>query len=752
MTHTARAGHGTGPSGAGIWTSCQAPPVTSTPRPGTDPPSTERGSRTPSSSPSLTVPGERSRPHRDFLSAGAGPRYAPARLIGRPACHDEPGAVPQHGEVGDDGIGERTVGTEQLEIVDEQERRALRRHQGGGDREDLIPRRLEIQQADDACRAGEVLQTATSRCDHADGPAAAQRRPRHRHERGAAPRATRPDDEQTRPVLLGVEPEEPERVPADPRRHGRAPQSRTLEVQRRAEADPRRQDVHPERDLVLARSGPFPISRPATGGRCADGLEGGDLRGACRIGIQEPDLDLLGVGSTEGATIGDTLGHLPGGQADSDVVTRVVHPEHQAVLGQGGDAARQQAAVTRDDDPDSHARALLQDLGPQVHQSATVMLLEGLEESLPPVEQDEEVRQACSGLGAGPLLADIGEGVLGEKQLTPGDLRAQAPREPVEPIGLVPGDHGSRVRKRHEREQGVVAAVDPVDVDVPGRGSRSATAAAERAQHRRAPGPRPHRRPRGSRRAPGRSVATSRRCSAGRSTSAVRQDQASGRPGRARPASGHRGRRRRPQRRQPRAGAAARTPASCARPWMAATSVARSVRTSVSSSIPPGAPGRPADPAMDQPAARGGPASPCVRRRRATADPRGLEGDQARVAEPGVAPAGPVACGISAASASSITSWQSLRVGDPQRDPQVGVGLDLGADDTGRALGREEQVHAERAASPSDVDQSADEVRQLGDERGELVDHDQQPRHRRRRRARGRRGSPRCPWHPSAAS
>ena len=68
--------------------------------------------------------------------------------------------------------------------------------------------------------------------------------------------------------------------------------------------------------------------------------------------------------------------------------------------------------------------------------------------------------------------------------------------------------------------------------------------------------------------------------------------------------------------------------------------------------------------------------------------------------------------------------------GDPQRDPQVGVGPDVRADHAGRALRGQDQVHAERAAPAGDVDQPVDEVGQLRDHGRELVDDQHQPRHR----------------------
>ena len=97
-----------------------------------------------------------------------------------------------------------------------------------------------------------------------------------------------------------------------------------------------------------------------------------------------------------------------------------------------------------------------------------------------------------------------------------------------------------------------------------------------------------------------------------------------------------------------------------------------------------------------------------------------------------------------------MTSVLSLGVGDAQRDPQVGVGPDLRGHDAARPLGGQDQVDAERAAALGDVDQAGDEVGQLADHRGELVDDDDQPGHRRQGRVSPRAGrrSRRCPWRP----
>jgi hypothetical protein len=67
-------------------------------------------------------------------------------------------------------------------------------------------------------------------------------------------------------------------------------------------------------------------------------------------------------------------------------------------------------------------------------------------------------------------------------------------------------------------------------------------------------------------------------------------------------------------------------------------------------------------------------------------------------------------------------------VGHPQRDAQVGVRAQVVLDHPRRALGRQDQVQAERAATLGDVHHPVDELRHLLHQGGELVDHDDQRR------------------------
>ena len=67
-----------------------------------------------------------------------------------------------------------------------------------------------------------------------------------------------------------------------------------------------------------------------------------------------------------------------------------------------------------------------------------------------------------------------------------------------------------------------------------------------------------------------------------------------------------------------------------------------------------------------------------------------------------------------------------------QGEAQVRVGPDVVADDAGRPLRRQDEVHAEAAAALGDADQRRHEVGQLGRERRELVDDHDEARQRRR--------------------
>jgi hypothetical protein len=63
-------------------------------------------------------------------------------------------------------------------------------------------------------------------------------------------------------------------------------------------------------------------------------------------------------------------------------------------------------------------------------------------------------------------------------------------------------------------------------------------------------------------------------------------------------------------------------------------------------------------------------------------------------------------------------------VGHAERDTQVGVRAEVVLDDTGRSLGRHDQVDAQRSSALGDVDDAVHEFGHLAHERRELVDHE----------------------------
>ena len=118
-----------------------------------------------------------------------------------------------------------------------------------------------------------------------------------------------------------------------------------------------------------------------------------------------------------------------------------------------------------------------------------------------------------------------------------------------------------------------------------------------------------------------------------------------------------------------------------------------------------------------------------ARRRSRRRHERGLHRDDLARAEADTRPAGTVP-----RQAGGVGNVDDVgRVGHvlhPQRDAEVGVGAEVIGHGAGRPLGGEHEVDAEAAAPLGDADEGVDEVGELGLERGELVDHDDEPRQR----------------------
>ena len=201
-----------------------------------------------------------------------------------------------------------------------------------------------------------------------DGPAAIERRDAHREQRRAAAGATRSDDEHARPVLLGVDAEQRERVAADARRDRGARRAVRRPAPRRlGQREARRQRVDPERHLVDDGAGWSGAPRPAGGRVAREPLQRRDLRGTATRPRR------AGTPGAPGCPSSGTLARRAGspapraGHADGRVVAR--RPTSSSMTRSSVSVETrpvEQAAVAAQDDLHARARTLLQDLRPQV--------------------------------------------------------------------------------------------------------------------------------------------------------------------------------------------------------------------------------------------------------------------------------------------------------------------------------------------------------------------------------------------------
>ena len=122
----------------------------------------------------------------------------------------------------------------------------------------------------------------------------------------------------------------------------------------------------------------------------------------------------------------------------------------------------------------------------------------------------------------------------------------------------------------------------------------------------------------------------------------------------------------------------------------------------------------------------------CAWARRGRTGPRGLEADRRRWASPNEATPADRRRNRRRVANPDHTA-RLVSVEHAERYPQVDVGQDALVDRPAGALRCEHQVDAEATAPLGDVDDAVDELRDLGDQGGELVDDD----HQRRRSAVG---------------
>ena len=343
--------------------------------------------------------------------------------------------------------------------------------------------------------------------------------------------------------------------------------------------------------------------------------------------------------------------------------------------------------------------------------------LEGRGQALPPVGEQHQPGQPVGGRRAAALLLVRAEAGRCQEALSALELTGQPAEQPVAARRLVASHDRAAVRQTGEHRKGAATAVEAEQVQT-GRRVPLGEGCRQRAQHRRAPA---------AGAAHDEQVVTTlevererRAALLGRQVDQPERHRALGH--RVAAQVGHGDPRR--QRWQPRAGGRDRgEPTGCG-------------SRCVDDAGQVGGPGRPglarahrlvADPLPRQGADRHRPGGLGV-----TAHAGGLHQLRGAGSDPHDRPTRerPVDVG----GVAHVDHVGGLgRVGDAQGDAQPGVGADVGADHAAGPLGRQHEVHAEGTAALRDADQPADELRQLVGQRGELVDHQDQPGDRRRR-------------------
>jgi hypothetical protein len=205
-------------------------------------------------------------------------------------------------------------------------------------------------------------------------------------------------------------------------------------------------------------------------GRCPAGSRPYRCRASAAIRVEQRDLGFqrvrLGVEHEPAVGLVRREAALP--DLGQRAVAPVGQPEDHPAPEHGADLAEQRGPVGGDDRAQPDRAALAEHLEQALDQPSHVVLTEGGDVPLPPVEQQEHPRKPLRARGCRPLLGEPGEPLRGEHLLAARDLVAELAEQPLHPVGLLPGHHGAAVRELAHRLQGAGAAVDPVDVHVGG--------------------------------------------------------------------------------------------------------------------------------------------------------------------------------------------------------------------------------------------------------------------------------------------
>ena len=463
------------------------------------------------------------------------------------------------------------------------------------------------------------------------------------------------------------------------------------------------------------------------------------LRRAGRIIGQHHQLDLTGpLPRAEGPPLRHGQRNIPSTHSDEVEVVRARHTQHQTILQHHPEPPPKHSPVPGDDHAQAHRRALTHQRLHHPRDRTGVGVLKGRHEVVPPVNEQHQVRQALRRLSSSPLLSHRRITVRGQVLLTVGHLATQQRQHATNPVRLVTRDHRPEVRQTHARGQGPITRVNTVDVHLSG-GGRLRQGHSDPPQHAGTPRARGTGDPQVAstrvvpRHGPLRLLARQvlqaqrqRRQEAGRPR--IRPTQAAPVPGglgRLHALLNLRQRDELRQRRQPRAVRVRPPRGRVRRPHRGdqggQISGDRRVLLHVrrfhlrAGELIQSQRRRPHRRLRQRPT---GP-SP---------HPGGLELAQARVPQPRVGAPRDRRRDVGRVRGLDDVLGVVL-ISDTQRDAQVRVRLDLSRDHTRRPLGRQHQVHPQRAPTPGDVHQTRHEVRQLRHQSRELVNDDHEPRH-----------------------
>ncbi len=118
------------------------------------------------------------------------------------------------------------------------------------------------------------------------------------------------------------------------------------------------------------------------------------------------------------------------------------------------------------DDTDANRCPFLKNMLPTSEKPPIVVAVIDLIETLPAIEEDDDIRKFRVFLRCFPLLSDIGETISSQPNLPLSDDPLEQVDQSVQPLGLVPGHDSSGMGKLRQGQEGVVPTIHPIEVNI----------------------------------------------------------------------------------------------------------------------------------------------------------------------------------------------------------------------------------------------------------------------------------------------